>query len=93
MKEEKKNRFSFLLKMCPYSVLWKAIKVAINERRLPRSARQGALIALLGLFCPLFWIAYFNGASGKELIFHAVHSGTFVVVGLVLMVIGLLKSD
>jgi hypothetical protein len=81
-----------ILSVCPYTHLWRVIRTAIAERRFPAAARQGAIIMLVGILCPLFWIAYFSGASKKELIFHACHSGIFVLVGMVLMIRGLMKK-
>lgn len=84
--------FRALSKFCPYSHLWGVFKLALTERRLPASARPGAYIALLGLFCPIFWTAYFRGAPRDELLFHATHSGIFVLVGVVLMFVGMAKK-
>lgn len=92
MKQQKVMSFGSLLKLCPYTHLWQTIKIAVKERRLPASARQGAIIALVGLFCPIFWAAYFRGASRSELIFHATHSGIFVLIGVVLMLVGLARK-
>jgi hypothetical protein len=81
-----------LLNLCPYTHLWQAVKTAIEERRLPDSARSGAFITVLGLCCPIFWMAYFRGASRSELIFHAVHSGIFILIGMVMMLAGMIKK-
>jgi len=74
-----------LVNLCAYTHLWRVIR----ERRLPSSARPGFSIALLGLFCPFFWIALLTGASRQELIFHGSHSGLVFCIGLVLMLKGL----
>jgi len=74
-----------LMSFCAYTHLWRVIKHAIVERRLPDSIRQGALIALLGFFCPFFWLALLMGASKAELIFHATHSGVVFCLGVLLM--------
>jgi len=92
MEPSKKSFGQMLLSICPYTHLWRAIKVAIAERRLPAAARTGALIFLLGVFCPIFWVAYFSGASAGELKFHATHSAIFALVGLAMMISGLLKK-
>lgn len=81
-----------LLNLCPYTHLWRAIKQAVADRKLPASARTGASIALLGLFCPFFWIALFTGASRGELVFHATHSGAVFLVGVILLLVALAKE-
>lgn len=81
-----------LLNLCPYTHLWRAVKRMVAERKLPDSARTGAYVALLGLFCPFFWFALLTGASRAELVFHAVHSGVVFLAGVVLLVIGLAKD-
>lgn len=93
MKHQAKNGMLRLLRLCPYSVLWRAVRASVKERRLPSSARPGAMIALLGLFCPLFWTALLRGASRSELLFHASHSGIVVCIGLLLMLAGLVKNN
>ena len=80
-----------LLNICPYTHLWRVIKAAIAERKIPAAARTGAIITLLGIFCPIFWFALFTGASAAELKFHATHSGIVALIGVVLMIAGLLK--
>ena len=90
--QEKSSFLRTIFKRCPYTHLWQAIKTAYKEKKLPASAKNGAMIALLGLFCPLFWMAYFRGASGSELLFHAAHSGAFVVIGVIMMLAGLAKK-
>jgi hypothetical protein len=79
--------------MCPHSHVFQVLRLWIRERRLKSSARQGVLIFLLGLLCPFFWIAYFSGASRAELIFHAAHSGIFMLIGLLLVLYAIAKSD
>lgn len=82
-----------LLNLCPYTHLWRAGKRMIVERKLPNAARTGAYVALLGLFCPLFWIALFTGASKGELIFHAIHSGVVILIGVTMLLVGLAKDS
>ncbi|WP_087024946.1 hypothetical protein [Thaumasiovibrio subtropicus] len=88
----KQTWLSNITNLCPYKHIFQLVKTAIKERKMPQSARSGFMIAMLGLFCPLFWIALFTGASGKELLFHATHSGLVISIGLVIMVQGLLKE-
>ena len=82
-----------LLNLCPYTHLGRAIRRMATERKLPESARTGALVALLGLFCPFFWIALLTGASKGELIFHATHSGVVFLIGIVLLLVGLARES
>lgn len=81
-----------LLNLCPYTHLWRAAKHAVTTRSLPRSARPGAGIALLGLFCPFFWIALLGGAGKGELLFHATHSGIVILIGIVMMLASMAKD-
>lgn len=74
-----------LMNFCAYTHLWRVIKQAITERKLPDSAKPGLFIAALGFFCPLFWIALLTGASKAELIFHAVHSTIVFCIGIALL--------
>lgn len=86
------GRLKSLMTYCPYTRLWGVTRDVITTKKLPESARPGALIALLGLFCPLFWIALFTGASRSELMFHATHSGVVCGIGLLLMIAGWRKE-
>ena len=88
MKQQITTYFGSLFKLCPYFQLWQTGKMAIKERQLTAFGRQGSLIALLGLCCPFFWVALFRGASRGELILHAMHSGIFIIIGVVLMLLG-----
>lgn len=81
-----------LMTLCPYVRLWGIVRTAIATKKLPESARPGAFITLLGLFCPLFWIALFTGASRAELTFHATHSGLVCCIGILLMIAGWRKE-
>lgn len=81
-----------LASLCAYTHLWRVIRVAVKERRLPDSARPGFSIAMLGLFCPFFWIALFTGASREELIFHGCHSALVFLIGLFLMLNALARE-
>lgn len=46
--------------------------------------KSGKMIALIGTFCPLFWIALFSGQSAGAVLFNFCHSMLFVLVGLFL---------
>jgi len=85
--------FRILLSACPYTHLWDVIKTSIKKRKFTAASRQGLFIMLLGVCCPLFWIALFSGASGAELKFHATHSASVAGIGLVIMILGLKKNN
>ncbi|QKV18991.1 hypothetical protein [Oricola thermophila] len=86
-------KFSVLLNLCPYSHLWRAVRRMVTEHKLPESARPGACVMLLGVFCPFFWIALFTGASRSETIFHATHSGVVILIGVIMFLIALAKRS
>jgi len=44
--------------------------------------KTGKMLALVGTFCPLFWIALFSGQSTGAVLFNFCHSMLFVVIGL-----------
>ena len=46
--------------------------------------KTGRMIALIGTFCPLFWIALFTGQSTGAVLFNFCHSMLFVVIGLLM---------
>jgi hypothetical protein len=89
---KKKSIISSILFFCAYTHLWNVIKKSVKERKLPAAARPGAMIFLLGIFCPLFWIALFSGARGAALSMHAIHSGIVAGIGLVIMIAGLFQK-
>lgn len=60
---------------------------------MPQSARTGVIIALLGLFCPLFWVPFLRGEPLEKLWFDVLHSGAFVVIGITMFLWGVLKKD
>ena len=91
-KKEKVSVGRMLLSICPYTYLWDVIKTSVQQRKFTAGARQGALIMLLGIFCPIFWYALFTGASVQELKFHATHSAIVAGIGLVIMIAGLVKK-
>lgn len=80
-----RKTWQILTSLCAYTHLSRVFR----ERRLPSSAQPGFCIALLGLFCPLFWIALLTGANKAELIFHGCHSGAVFCIGIFLMLKGL----
>ena len=58
--------------------------ISSTERVLRSNVRLGYGILLAGLLCPIFWISYFAGVSGAELMWHAVVSGLIALAGLLL---------
>lgn len=55
-----------------------------TERVLRSNVRLGYGIMLAGLFGPIFWVSYFAGATGDELLWHAAASGLIALAGLLL---------
>jgi hypothetical protein len=87
-----KTRVIELKKWCAYSHIANMITMLIHGKSLSGQTRTGRNIALLGLFCPFFWIALLSGASGATLMFHAVHSSIVFLIGVVIMIISLIKQ-
>jgi hypothetical protein len=56
-----------------------------NERQIKSQMKLGSGFALFGLVCPFFWLSLFSGNSGYETWVYGVHSGFFMVIGLVLI--------
>jgi len=89
-----KKKFSFwqLLNICPYTHLIRVIKATVRERKFPNTAaRQGAIIMVIGICCPIFWISLITGATTETLRFNAIHSGIIALIGLGIMIAGFLK--
>ncbi|PSW16508.1 hypothetical protein C9J01_05780 [Photobacterium rosenbergii] len=82
-----------LTKWCAYSHIFKALTVLINGGQISEQTRAGRNIALLGIFCPFFWIALFTGAEASSLAFHATHSGIVFLIGVAIMVASLKKQQ
>ena len=92
-KAKKKPIFWQLLNICPYTHLIRVIRTAVKERKFPNTAaRQGAILMVIGLCCPIFWISLIAGASADTLRFNAMHSGIFALIGLVIMIAGFIKK-
>lgn len=77
---------------CAYSHMFKVFKVLLSGGDVSSQTKAGRNIALLGIFCPFFWIALFNGASKSELAFHATHSGIVFFIGIAIMFVGLKRQ-
>lgn len=84
-----------LVNYCPVTLLGtKAVEticgddrsddISSTERVLRANVRLVYWIMLAGLFCPIFWISYFAGVTGVELMWHAVVSGLIALAGLLL---------
>ena len=71
-----------LFNFCPYTHVVRSIKTAVQEKRLPQASKTGIFIALLGFFCPLFWVSFISGTPIGELWFDIIHSGIFVAIGI-----------
>ncbi|MDQ8195725.1 hypothetical protein QEH59_14920 [Coraliomargarita sp. SDUM461004] len=82
---------SGLSKWCAYRYLSEVILALIHGGKLSEQMRAGRNIALLGLFCPIFWFALFLGADKSTLALHAAHSGIVFLIGVGIMLVGLIK--
>ena len=80
-----KTAISNLAKWCAYSHMLKVLTALLKGDGLSEQTKAGRNIALLGLFCPLFWIALLTGASKSELMFHATHSSVVFLIGIVII--------
>jgi hypothetical protein len=61
------------------------MKMASNERQIKSQIKVGAGLAIFGLVCPFFWLSLFSGSSGFETWVYGVHSGLFLIIGLVVL--------
>lgn len=59
-------------------------RISSTERVLRANVRLGYGIMLAGLCCPIFWISYFAGATGEELMWHGAASGLIALADLLL---------
>lgn len=59
-------------------------EISSTERVLRSNVRLGYGIMLAGLFFSMFWLSYFAGATGDELLWHAAASGLIALAGLLL---------
>ncbi|MDF7809064.1 hypothetical protein P4E94_16585 [Pontiellaceae bacterium B12219] len=82
---------SGLSKWCAYKHIYTVISTLIRGGKMSDLTRAGRNIALLGLFCPIFWFSLFTGADGASLALHATHSGIVFCFGLVIVVVSLIK--
>lgn len=84
-----KTIFKSLSNLCAYTHIFKVISALVNGKDISELTRGGRNIALLGIFCPLFWFALFSGAGGAELMFHATHSSIVFLIGIAIMRLGI----
>ena len=90
-----------LLAACPYTLVGKKLlgdkqdqpagvppPAAHDEQRIFHKIRLGRNIALIGVFCPFFWISLLSGAPRNIVKFNAAHSGLVIFAGCLIMGIG-----
>jgi len=82
-----------LFNFCPYTHIFRSIKTAVQEKKLPNASKTGVFVALLGFFCPLFWVPFISGTPLRDLWFDMLHSGTFVVVGIGMFLWGIFAQN
>lgn len=88
------KEISDIVAACPYTIVGKRVfgkKESIEDKSQPIATQQeqqiiqgiklGRNIALVGLFCPFFWIALFSRAPLDSVYFNAMHSGIVIAVG------------
>lgn len=86
---------------CPYTIVGKKMVQSARgkrdrnnqvksdrEKELTERVKTGRNVALIGVFCPLFWYSLFFGATMSEVYFNAAHSSIVAAIGLVVMVKG-----
>jgi len=87
-----KKALNQLTKFCAYSYIYTSIRALIKGEKLSEQGKTGRSIALLGIFCPLFWYALFTGADPSTLAFHATHSSLVFLLGMVIMIFSFKKK-
>lgn len=66
----------------------RARRVSDRERVLRSRIKMGRNIALIGFFCPIFWVSLFAGMNRSVVMINAVHSGAVILIGLAVMGVG-----
>lgn len=79
-------------KWCAYHHIYKLVRALVNGSSLTEQAKIGRNIALLGLFCPFFWLALLSNANPSTLAFHATHSGIVFLIGVAIMAFNIKKK-
>ena len=51
----------------------------------------GRNIALIGFFCPIFWISLIMGAEESTIVFNLIHSGIVFGIGLLVMLVNYIR--
>jgi len=82
---------------CPYTITGKrfvgffqdkkskSIPTMEREQNLLDRVRKGSTIALIGFFCPFFWVLLFSGAGQVDVYFNAMHSGAVILIGIIFL--------
>lgn len=82
-----------LMKWCAYHYIYQIIQILIKGGDLSEQTKAGRQIALLGIFCPIFWYYFLSGADRSTLIFHGTHSGIVFLIGVAIMAVSLKKKS
>jgi len=95
MKQHKQSTYQRCLhglsKWCAYKQIYTLVVTLIRGGKMSDQTRVGRSIALLGLFCPIFWISLISGADRATLVVHAAHSGVVFLFGLIIVAVSLIK--
>lgn len=99
IKETFVDKIRDVVAACPYTIVGKKIfgnkersddknpyLMNFQEQIIIKRIKLGRNIALIGVFCPLFWIALFSGASWDMVAFNGIHSGIVIALGYVILI-------
>lgn len=86
---------------CPYTIVGRRLfsqkgpterscaqLTADQEIQIAQRVKLGRNIALIGVFCPFFWMALFSGATRDFILFNAIHSGIVIAIGCLILAKG-----
>lgn len=54
-----------------------------NECQIKSQMKVGIGLAVFGIVCPFFWMSLFSSGSSHETWVYGIHSGFFVLLGLI----------
>jgi len=56
-----------------------------SKKQIYSLMKVGGMFALVGIFCPFFWMRIFAGDYGSETVVYGLHSAAFIGIGIVLI--------
>ncbi len=84
---------SAVVRLCAYRQVYRAVFGSSGKFGASEQIQMGRNIALLGLFCPLFWISLLSGAEPSTIALHGIHSGVVFLIGAAMLVFGLVRRS